>query len=88
MGARKLSCFTFQNICIMAEKKVQETPVKEPIKFTNAEVADKYITNAKNDFQIRLPNLEPQWHGMFSNITLEVAESLIEQGYNRIAKKG
>lgn len=78
----------FLNPHTMADNKKAPEVKKDPIKFTNTTVAEKYTTTAKNDFQVRLPDAcKVKWAGMFSNITPEVADELISQGYNRISVK-
>jgi hypothetical protein len=60
-------------------------------KFNNEEVAKKFIpVDSEVDFKIRVP--QSNWPkngemGLFSDITPEVAEQLIKEGYNRIKKK-
>jgi hypothetical protein len=59
--------------------------------FNNPEVASNYeALETEVDFKLRVPQL--QWPqrgdvGLFSDITPEVAEQLIKEGYNRIKKK-
>jgi hypothetical protein len=59
--------------------------------FKNPEVSDKYeALETEVDFKLRVPQL--QWPqrgsvGNFSDITPEVAEQLIKEGYNRIRRK-
>jgi len=59
--------------------------------FKNPEVADKFeAVDCPQDFKIRVPranwpvNGDPGW---FSQITLEAAEQLITEKYNRIKAK-
>ena len=59
--------------------------------FQNEEVAAKYeAVETPQDFKIRVPqakwpaNMQPGW---YSQITPEVAEQLIAEGYNRIKLK-
>ena len=55
-------------------------------KFNDPDVADGFEPVYDGpDFKIRTPML--QWGGNFSDITVEVAEQLIKEKYNRIREK-
>ena len=59
-------------------------PDNKKIEFQDLEVkaAFEIPTEVTADFQVRLPSL--QWSGMFSEITLPVAQQLVKEKYNHI----
>lgn len=57
------------------------------LEFRKQEVNDKFALKVKKDFSVVMNQLKEPYAGPVSNVTLEGAEKLVEEGHPWIEKK-